>query len=230
MSPNQYATDQARRPIRFWVVSGVGGALLAIVFLTKINQNLLFLSMLFAAFVVVSLFLRQWWTALLGLGSCAYLACVQGEITVVHLFDPAPHDVRGESWASPINQGQSWRYHFNIGDIRKFEQSGPFSGFLYIDGHDLSALLIEVQGKTFKGSLVAVAKIGIEHIAIPIEPGASGFIDVLLQPLPGSTPGIYIGPEVHGSTVYSDAVWLEFTGGRQRLIYHAVREATAAKL
>lgn len=99
------------------------------------------------------------------------------------------------------------------------------AGYLYIDGRDLSGLVVEVQGKAKEAQEKIGRKNGFDHLSIPLGDEKASVLTVALHGAGRSTPKIYHGPEVHGFSVYGDAVWVEFTGSRNRIIYHAMRSA-----
>jgi hypothetical protein len=181
--------------------------------------------MLFSVVIVMSVVLRRWWALILGLGACAYLACVPARVPDLGPLYPAPRDIPGAErmWVTEIGKGETWTYHFTLGGLKDPGKGAAPAGFLYIDGRNLSGLVIGVQGKTFVGSGLCSKKNGLDHVAIPLENELAGTLDVTLRGMPEATPRIFHGPEVHGFDAYSDAVWLEFTRDGDRMIYHAKR-------
>src|SRR5208283_3691594 len=81
-----------KQPSHFWPVVGLTAVFLGGIYILRINQNLLFLSMLFALIALLSLFLPRWWMAFLLVGACVYLAGVQAKVVEARFFVPAPQD------------------------------------------------------------------------------------------------------------------------------------------
>jgi len=215
---------------RPWLLVGLSGAILGAVFLSGVNRNLLYLSMLYSATVMTSVLLRRWWAGLLGLGACAYLASVPATIADLGTLYPAPRDRPGAEnmWVSGIKEGQTWTYRFELRGLgRAGEGSGP-NGFLYIDGHSLSDLVVCVQGRRVDSSAFCSKKIFLDHIAIPLGAETAVALTVSLRGMARTSPRIFHGPEVHGFNVYGDAVWLEFDRNGDRLIYEAVRTVSVS--
>jgi hypothetical protein len=189
---------------------------------------LLYLSMLLSASVMVSAALRRWWALVPCLGACGYLAVVPARVDDLGVLYPAPRDIPGAQnmWVAGIGEGQTWTYRFTLGDPGGRGQGADPGGFLYVDGRGLSNLVVGVQGRSLAGSAFSSRKNGLGHIAIPLGAVREGALVVSLRGLPGTSPRIFQGPEVHGFNVYRDAVWLEFTGNGTRAIYHAQRAVT----
>lgn len=103
-----------------WLHSGIGGALLCALYLVGVNRNLLYLSMLFSVVIVMSVVLRRWWALILGLGACAYLACVPARVPDLGPLYPAPRDIPGAErmWVTEIGKGETWTYHFTLGGLK----------------------------------------------------------------------------------------------------------------
>jgi hypothetical protein len=212
-------------PHRPWAALGTACAILGGAYLTGINRNLLYLSLLFSAAVVMSVALRRWWTVMAGLAACAFLASVPAKVADLGPLYPAPRDRPGTEnmWVSAIGQGATWTYRFTPGGSGKFAGGAGLAGFLYIDGRNLSGLVVRFRGGTLMGSAYCAKKNGFDHVAIPLGDDEAGPLTVSLSGAPGTVPKIYHGPEVHGFDVYGDAVWLEFTGDKGRFIYEAKR-------
>jgi hypothetical protein len=208
-----------------WSQVGLGGGLLGAFYLFGVNRNLLYLSMLFSAIVVMSALLRRWWTAMLSIGACGYLACMPAGVPDLGRLYPAPRNIPGAErmWVTEIGKGETWTYRFNLGDTVGHDGGAAPAGYLYIDGRNLSSLVIGVQGRAVAGAGFCSKKNGLDHIAVPLGNEPAGTLEVTLRGMPQSAPRIFRGPEVHGFDVYSDAVWLEFTGNEDRMIYHAKR-------
>jgi hypothetical protein len=211
-----------------WVPMGLGGVIIGAVYLAGLNRNLLYLSMLLSASVMISVFLRQWWTLSLGVGACAYLAIVPARVAEFGAFYPAPRNIPGAEnmWVTPMGEGETWSYQFTLGKLKKSDEGPNPNGYLYIDGRNLSGLVVSVQGRILNGSAFCSKKNGIDHIAIPLENERAASLTVSLRGMPRAAPKIFHGPEVHGFNVYGDAVWLEFTSKQVRGIYHAKRTST----
>jgi hypothetical protein len=126
-------------------------------------------------------------------------------------------------WVRAIGKGETWTYQFTVGDLVGHSEGAAPAGYLYIDGRNLSGLVIGVQGRTLVGAGFCSKKSGLDHVAIPLGNDTANTLEVTLRGMPQSTPRIFHGPEVHGFDVYSDAVWLEFTRNEDRMIYHAKR-------
>jgi len=215
----------ARRRHGTWPPVVLGAVALGAAYLIGENRNLLYLSLLLAAAVIVSLALRRWWTVLLGLGACAYIACVPAEVRDLGALYPAPRDIPGAEnmWVTGIGPDETWTYRFTVGDLGKPVGGADPNGLLYIDGRNLANLVVSVQERTVRGSAFSVKKNGLDHVAIPLGPVRAGVVTVELRGSPSGLPKIFHGPEVHGLEVYRDAVWLEFTAGGNRSVYHAQR-------
>ncbi len=227
MNPRSIAIDPADAPrVRlpwFWPVLTIGAMLVLGMVVAGVNQNILYLSMLSALLVTLALFIRTWTVAMIALFGCIYFSAVEADFTHLTFLDPAPHDARGGSWATPIDPSQAWHYHFNLGDLGALQAPGPLEAFLCVDGHNLKGLLIALQGRTINAAAYCHPELPVDHIAIPLYPNIGSSLDVSLSGMPGHKPAIYIGPEVSRTHVYSDAVWLEFTRDGERFIYHAQR-------
>ncbi len=225
-------TDPARRSSNPWISLGVGGAALLAVYLAGVNRNLLYLSMLLSVAAMVSVLFSRWWSVLLGLCACVYLACVPARVEDLGALYPAPRNIPGaeKMWVTEIGEGETWTYQFTLGDLARDGRGAGMSGYLYVDGRNLSGLEIEMLGKTLNGSAYCGKKSGIDHVAIPLQIGTDSALTVSLRGDPGAHARIFHGPEVHGFDVYGDAVWLEFTGDRDRLIFHAKRTAGRPEL
>ncbi len=233
MTANTTAIDRllapARRIPRPWAAVGLGAVTLGGFYVLNANRNLLYLSMLFSAAVMMSVVLRRWWTIVLGLGICAFLAGVPARVADLGPLYPAPRDRPGTEnmWVSAIKQGETWVYRFAPGDLGIAGGAGP-AGILYIDGRNLSGLVVDVQGRTVNASAFCGKKNGFDHVAIPLAGEGTSAFTVSLRGMPRTTPKIYHGPEAHGFEVYGDAVWLEFTGDRGRIICEAQRTVVAS--
>ena len=213
-----------------WRPVGIAVAVLGGAYLLGINRNLLYLSMLLSTSVVLSVVLKRWWTLLLGLGACAYLAVAQANVDDLGVLYPAPRDIPGAEnmWVARIGEGQTWSYRFTLGGVGTRGEGASAEGYLYIDGRGLSNLVVGVQGRTLPGSSYCSRKNGLDHLEIPLGTERAPALVVSLRGLPGASPRIFQGPEVHGFNAYSDAVWLEFNGNGVRAIYHAQRAAAAS--
>lgn len=216
-----------RRSHRPWAALGIACVVIGGVYLSGVNRNVLYLSMLFSAAVVMSVTLRRWWAILAGLAACAFLASVPAGVADLGPLYPAPRDRpgTGNMWVNAIGDGETWTYRFAPGASGEFGGDAGQAGFLYIDGRNLTGLVVRLQGRTLVGSACCGKKNGFDHLAIPLGEVRAGPLTVSLSGSPGTAPKIYHGPEVHGFEVYGDAVWLEFTGDRGRLIYEAKRGA-----
>jgi hypothetical protein len=181
--------------------------------------------MLLSAAIMMSVAFRRWRTVLPGLGLCAYLACVPVSVVDLGAPYPAPHNRPGTEglWVTELPPGEVWTYRFPLRDLRESGEGAAPAGFLYIDGRDLSGLVVEVQGNARTASERIGTKNGFDHLSIPLGDERAAVLTVALHGAGRNTPRIYHGPEVHGFSVYGDAVWLEFTGSRNRIIYHAMR-------
>jgi len=215
----------ANRPAGPWLSAGLGGAALALIYLADVNRNILYLSMLLSVVILISAALRRRWAAFLGLGACAYLACVPAQVVDLGVLYPAPRNIPGaeKMWVTEIGDGARWTYKFALGDQGRNGECAKRSGYLYVDGRNLSGLEIEMQGRTLNASAYCGKKSGIDHVAIPVRIGSESVVAVTLSGDPRSRVRIFHGPEAHGFDVYGDAVWLEFTGDGDRLIFHAKR-------
>jgi len=219
----------ARKPHGPWLPAGLALGVLGGASLLGINRNLLYLSLLLSAGVILSFLLTRRWTAAVGLGACAYLGLVPAGVEDLGALYPAPRDIPGAEnmWVSPVRDGETWTYRFTLGAPEgRAEGAGP--GHLYIDGRGLSDLVVSVQGKTLMGSAFCSRKNGLDHLAIPLEGERSQGLTVSLWGARGATPRIFHGPEAHGFNLYGDAVWLEFEGGGVRAVYHAQRAAAGS--
>jgi hypothetical protein len=205
-------------------------AILGLIYLCGLNRNLLYLSILFSVAVMLATVLRRWWTISLALGICAFLAIVPAKVADLGKLYPAPHDIPGADklWCTGIGAGETWLYHFTLDGLEKYRKGAGATGYLYIDGRNLSGLAVGVQGRTLKASAFSTEKTGMDHISIPLENVAEGALTVSLHGMPQATPMIFHGPEVHGHDVYGDAVWLEFTSGPDRVIYEAKRTVASS--
>ena len=213
-----------------WPTVGVSTAIFGAAYLCGINRNLLYLSMLLSVAIMMSVVLRRGWAALVGLGVCAFLACVPAKVAELGTLYPAPRDRPGAEnmWVTAIGEGETWTYEFTLAGLVKIAGNADLTGFLYIDGRNLSGLVVSVQGEALEGGPFIVKKNGIDHIAIPLGNPKAGTVTVSLRGAPQAAPRIFHGPEVHGSSVYGDAVWLEFTSGQDRKIYEATRTMAAS--
>lgn len=204
-----------------WTTVVLGAAILGLVYASGVNRNALELSLLFSACVILSAVVTRAWSEALLLGACAYLASVPVRVPDLGPLYPAPRNVPGKEglWVTPMGRGETWTYPFELVGLG----AGGAAGHLYVDGRDLSGLVVTVQGKTLSASAYSAKKNGLDHIAIPLDCGSPGPLVVSLSALPGAAPRIFHGPEVHGFDVYGDAVWLEFDRGADRFIYQAKR-------
>jgi hypothetical protein len=229
MKPGTPAIDhpfgQAGRLRLPWFSMGIAGGILGAVYLCGVNQNLLYLSLLFSVAAMMSVVLRRWWTVSAALGVCAFLACVPARVVDLGPLYPAPRDRPGAEnlWVTAIGEGETWTYQFTLGGLDRISGRADLTGVLYIDGRNLSGLVVGVQGETLEGSPFCGKKNGFDHISIPLRNEKSGALTVSLRGMPRTEPRIFHGPEVHGPNVYGDAVWLEFTSHQDRLIYEAGR-------
>ena len=213
-----------------WAPVVLALAILGAAYLSGMNRNLLYLSMLFSVAIVMSAASRRWWTVSVGLGVCAFMACVPARIPELGTLYPAPRDRPGAEnmWIAPIREGEAWDYQFTLGGLGRISGNADLAGYLYIDGRNLSGLVVRVQGETLEGAPFCAKKNGFDHIAIPLRNEKAGVLTVTLRGAQGEHPKIFHGPEVHGFDVYGDAVWLEFTSGQDRMIYEAKRSVVAS--
>jgi hypothetical protein len=214
-----------------WACVGMAGGVLGAVYLFGVNRNLLYLSLLFSVAVMMSAVLRRWWALGAGIGFCGFLACVPAKVVDLGPLYPAPRDRPGAEnlWVTPIGEGETWTYRFALDGLQRISANADLAGYLYIDGRNLSGLVVGVQGETVEGAPVCSKKNGFDHLVIPLRNERAGALTVSLKGTPGTPSRIFHGPEVHGPNVYGDAVWLEFTSGRDRMIYEASRAAAAPK-
>jgi hypothetical protein len=207
----------------FHLSAALGSILFLAVVVSAVNQNLLYLSLLFALFVALACAVRSWPILLLTLFLFGYFSCVEADFRPLTFVDPLPNEPAGDLVTIPIPSNQSWRYHFDLARLSPRDTQAPLAAYLYIDGRDLRNLNVDINGQLFRGSEYRFTKLGIDHLAIPVHPRAGAALDIALKPLPGEDPTINIGPEISKTQVYPDAVWLEITNNRERLIFHARR-------
>ncbi len=210
----------------FHLSIALGSILFLAVVVSTVNQNLLYLSLLFALFVAVASVVRSWPIVLLTLFLFSYFSCVEADFRELNFVDPLPNEPTGDLVTIPIPGNQSWHYHFDLRRLSPQDTRPPVAAYLYIDGRDLRNLNVVINGQLFRGSEYRFTKLGIDHLAIPVHPRSGEALDISLKPLPGGDPTINIGPEISKTQVYPDAVWLEITNNRDRLIFHARRAIT----
>jgi hypothetical protein len=191
------------------------------------NRNLLYLSILFSAYMIAALMLHRWWSSLLALGAFAYLACVPALIPTARFVDPVPNTAGDR--LDPLGQGVQWNYQFYLRDLGLYQAKEKLVGYLRIDGRDLADVEITVQGKPLSPPPKPKRIYATDYLAIPIADDGTGELTVSLRAKPGTVPRMNCGPEVHGRDIYSDAVWLEFIHDRESVLYHAKRVVTPAR-
>jgi hypothetical protein len=207
----------------WWIPLGAGVGAWAVIYLSGINRNALYLSMLGSAYFILSLLTRRWWSSGLVFGACAYLACFPAEIPQVQFIEPNPHGPSDSPELSEVGRDAQWSYRFVLSDMGKDQAAGGLKGFLNIDGVALEDLKIEVQGRLLQDLPPTSIKYWREHLSIPVECGNAGEVVVTLRAGSSPYPRIFCGPEVHGLGIYSDAVWLEFANEQTSVLYHAKR-------
>jgi hypothetical protein len=220
------AAAGARTPARGWPTLAWFAVALGAVYLLGLNRNPLYLSLLFALAVLLVPCMTRGWVVLAGLVLWAYLAVAPVAVPDLGKLYPAPRDIPGADriWCVPIPPGVAWTYRFKLDGLERFPGA---VGRLYVDGRGLSGLAVGIGGRTFKAAAFISAKEGMDHVAIPLEPGPNGIVLVSLQATVGQVPRLFRGTEVHGYNVYGDAVWLEFSRKRDRIIFESKRTATA---
>jgi hypothetical protein len=220
LSPIKLRLPAWRHPAQAAWLRSLAAISFGVIYLTGSNRNLLYLGMLFSAYIILSLIWSRGWAALLALGASAYLAGVPAKVPQVKFIDPSPAGVAG---LCRLPQEETWTYRFRLTDLARYRATGPLDGNLNIDGHGLSGLEISVNGKDLPGRILPAKKYTLEHAVIPLSGENQVELDISLRARPGTMPAISEGPEARHSNIYSDAVWLEFANQGEAIIYHAGR-------
>jgi hypothetical protein len=189
-----------------------------------INRNVLYLSMLFACFVLLSAAIRGPIGMLAALGGLVFLGGLVVETPGLKFVDPAPYEQAREAPFARIPAGQEWVYTFRIVDLDQHtRECGPLSKALVVDGLDLANLEIEARGVGPTGSIEHLKKYGLDHVRLTMTVEDGKEVTVGLRSPSDLRPRIHTGPEGYGRSMFGDAVWLEFVNDRCSVLYHAHR-------
>lgn len=188
-----------------------------------VNKNALYLSLLGSLAVLFSLILNSWWSVVLELGVCVYLAAVPAKFAEARFLDPMPHGPSDSPWYSMLEPGEKWNYDFTLQDLAKYRGRAHLTGYLRIDGVQLSDLEVAVHGKALSDISPPKIIYNHEYLAVPINEEDAPGLQISLQAKPGTKVKIFCGPEAYEHEMYSDAVWLEFANARESVLYHAKR-------
>lgn len=205
-----------------WTVA-VGSGILVVVYLSDINRNLLYLSMLMSIFALFAFLWRRGWTAALACLALAYFAAVSAGVPSVKFIDPLPLDPKSGLPVTALPADQIWKYRFVLTDLGQHQALHPMTGYLHIDGRNLANLEVKFQDRILRAADFSHEKYYLMQASIPLTPAAAGEIEVVLQSKALPAPEIYFGPESRRRDSYPDAVWLEFVNGPDVVLYHAAR-------
>jgi hypothetical protein len=200
----------------------------AVIYASGVNRNGLYLSMVFSAYVLASFLWRRGWPAALVLAGAVWLAAVPAAVPPVKFIEPSPSSVAGQPPAGALPPGTTWIFRFRLWNLGHYLAESPMAGTLNLDGRDLEGLAITLNGHPWTPGVATTPKYGIEHAAIPIGRPTGAYLEVALRALPGQSPVLSQGAEADRRAIYPDAIWLEFAGPKESVIYQARRQAVEA--
>jgi hypothetical protein len=218
------------RPLQLPAIA-IGLAVLWAAYLFSLNRNVLYLGFLAASYIVACVFFRHYMAVAMGLGLLAFLAVFPVKIPPATFIEPPAkrEDIDG-TWAfvAPPISG-AWEYPFEVRDLEKHrrECGGTLRGNLVINGFRLRGLVVDAGGKAIP-SVRPQRFFAGQQLQLPLDEEIAGKFVVKLKARPEGSPRISLGTEAHGSTIYGDAVWIEFRNERCVVLYHARRRALPA--
>lgn len=209
---------------RAWAVAAAT-VLIWVVHTLGINHNLVFLLLLLSIYVSAAAAIARVRTLVATFACFAAIALTPYKIAVPAFIDPAHVDDR-RLFTATIPEGQIWRYTFTLSGLANHEaRCGQLPATVYMNGERLNAssVRVRIDGTTLMEPPSFLK--GYYRDEIELRPKLDGVrqFSVALSALPGATPAIRLGPEIHGTTVYSDAVYVQFKNANCTILYETFR-------
>ena len=193
------------------------------------NQNLVFLTILAAVALAILAATRSRVIANVTVAMAGFWAFWPAAVSLPPFIDPAVVD-NHTARTSRIGATEQWNYRFTLRGLdRHTARCGHLQGMLFLDGENLNAATIDVVVDGAPASPPEFLRSNtLDQIRIAVALDGQPAVVVRLRPKPGQTPEIRVGPEALGSTIFSDAVFLELKNDNCTVLYQTLRDRQPA--
>jgi hypothetical protein len=198
----------------------------ALIRATGVNRNLLYLSLVFAVYLIVATTARSPAVLAVALLFMAFL-------TVRPVKPPAVIFLSPEAGAPEhtLREGETLTYHFFLRGVEPFaDTGGRVAGELNVHGRNLADLLVTIDGVERSSEGRRIRKYDYELARLPFESIGDHVLAVTLCARPGTKPSVLVGPEVDDLRDYPHAVYVRIESQTVSVTFHArPEEALAAR-
>jgi hypothetical protein len=213
--------DDVRQALR----TGLGAIVILTTHAVGLNGNQVFIAVVLAAFVTVSMIVTSRRAALTMIAAAGTLAACPMRVAPLTIEDPTAVTDRG-LFTAAIPAGQTWQYSFTLTDADDREREcGSFESTIYIDGGQLKdeTVNIRLDGAPLLAPPTFLNSNGLDQIRVGTNVTGIRSLSVSIAAKPGATPGIRVAPETDGTTIYTDSVFLELKNPKCTVIYETIR-------
>jgi len=216
---------------RHLCITASGVALIIAAYDVGLNRNQVFVAILTALFVSLSVFATDLRRAIAIITAGTLLAAFPMPLAPLQLSDPAMVTDR-VSGTTALPAGEVWQYSFTLTDIDDWHyKCGRFEPLLYIDGMGLneSSVDVAIDAASLRDQPKFVKSNVFDEIQLPIDLTDVRRFNISLMAKPNAKPSIRVAPETDGTIIYSDAVFLELKNPKCTIIYETTRRVVPRK-
>lgn len=211
-----------RYPAEIFIIAST--TLFVVVYIS-INQNILFLSLLFSFHLALAMLVGKlrYFTLLLFVA----ISCIPLNVPLVTFSKLSAANHRYETGGDNctlLKANEQWRFQFTVNDLEKYQKLyGQLQGRIVIDGVGLSGLKTVVNGNSIHSQIRITKKYHLEQLSIPITVNKPSVVELSLGTDNPEGVLVYnIGTEFSNSMLYNTGVWLEFRNADAVVAYHSI--------